>query len=88
MRQNSIDYPGERAAKRADIAQQAGYTGKNHYTVTYHDQQLIVCAADEIAAVFTAAKHWGYDWTRSEYHQNARAYKSLYTPDTRPGALV
>ena len=41
-----------------------------------------------MAAVFTAAKHWGYAWTRPEYHQNARAYKLPYTPDYRPGALV
>lgn len=88
MQQNSISYPGERPAKRADIVRQTGYTGKNHYTVTYHDQQLIVRAADELAAVFTAAKHWGYAWTRPEYHQNARADKLPYTPDTRPGALV
>ena len=88
MQQNSIDYPGERPARRADIARQAGYTGKNHWTVAYHDQKLIVCAADEVAAVVTAAKHWGYAWTRPEYHQNARAYKLPYTPDYRPGALV
>ena len=25
---------------------------------------------------------------RPEYHQNARATKLHYTPDTRPGALV
>lgn len=85
---NSIDYPGERAPRSKKVIAQAGYTGKNHYTVTYHDQQIIVRAADELAAVFTAAKHWGYAWTRPEYHQTARADKLHYVPDTRPGALV
>ena len=28
MRQNSINYPGERAARRADIVEQPGYDGK------------------------------------------------------------
>lgn len=88
MRQNSIDYPGERPARRADIVEQAGYTGKNHYAVTYHDQQLTVRAADELAAVFTAAKHWGYSFKRPEYHQTASVAKLGYQPDTRPGALV
>lgn len=64
---NSIDYPGERAPRRKKVIAQAGYTGKNHYTVTYHDQQIIVRAADELAAMFTAAKHWGYAWTRLVY---------------------
>lgn len=87
MRQNSIDYPGERAAQRADIAKQAGYTGDKHWSVTYHDQQLIVCAADEIAAIHTAAKRWNCDWRRTEYHQNAKAYKLPYVPG-RPGEVL
>ena len=33
MRQNSIDYPGERAARRADIVEQPGYTGKHYFVV-------------------------------------------------------
>ena len=85
---NSIDYPGERVARRKKVITQAGYTGKNHYTVTYQDQQIIVRAADELAAIFTAAKHWGYKFSRPEYHQNARADKLHYVPDTRPGALL
>ena len=81
MRQNSIDYPGERPARRADIARQAGYTGKNHWTVAYHDQKLIVCAADETAALFWAAKRWGYSFKRPEYHQTASVAKLGYQPD-------
>lgn len=88
MRKNSIDYPGERAAQRPDIAKQAGYTGKNHWIVTYNGQQLKVRAADETAALFTAAKHWGIKWTRPEYHQNARADKLPYTPGDRPGEVL
>lgn len=88
MRQNSIEYTGERDAQRPDIAKQAGYTGKNHWIVTYNGKQLKVRAADEIAALFTAAKHWDCAWTRPEYHQIARADKLPYTPDYRPGALV
>lgn len=81
MRQNSIEYPGERAARRQPIVAQAGYTGKNHYAVEYRGRTLTVRASDELAALFTAAKHWGYAWTRPEYHQNATAKKLHYTPD-------
>lgn len=84
---NSINYPGERAKRPAVIAQ-AGYTGKNYFDVTYGTQRVTVRAEDEYAALFTAAKHWGYKFTRPEYHQTARATKAYYVPDTRPGALV
>ena len=70
------------------VIAQAGYTGQNHFSVTYGDQKVTVRAEDGYAALFTAAKHWGYKFTRPEYHQNARATKLHYTPDTRPGALV
>lgn len=49
---------------------------------------VTVRAEDGYAALFTAAKHWGYKFTRPEYHQNARATKLHYTPDPRTGALV
>lgn len=81
---NSIDYPGERAKK--PIIAQAGYTGKNYYDVTYGTQRVTVRAEDEYAALFTAAKHWGYKFSRPEYHQSARAAKAYYVPDQRPGA--
>ena len=35
MRQNSIDYPGERPARRADIVEQPGYAGKHYFVVDY-----------------------------------------------------
>ena len=79
---------GERAPRCPAVIAQAGYTGQNHFSVTYGDQKVTVRAEDGYAALFTAAKHWGYKFTRPEYHQNARATKLHYTPDTRPGALV
>lgn len=82
MRKNSIAYPGERAPKRSAIVEQPGYTGKNHFAVEYHGRKLIVRASDGLAAIFVAAKHWGYAWTRPEYHQNATATKLHYVPDS------
>lgn len=35
MRQNSISYPGERPARRADIVEQPGYAGKHYFVVNY-----------------------------------------------------
>mgnify|MGYP007090514834 CR=1 FL=1 len=78
---NSINYLGERAPRRPCVIAQAGYTGKNYYTVVYRDQSVTVCAGDELAAIFTAAKHWGYKWSAPEYHQNAKAMKCHYKPD-------
>ena len=81
MRQNSIAYPGERAAKRSAIVEQPGYTGKNYFAVSYAGRQLTLHAADETAALFWAAKHWGYSFKRPEYHQSATAAKLGYKPD-------
>ena len=88
MRQNSIDYPGERPARRADIVEQPGYTGKHYFVVNYVGRQLTVHAADETAALLWAAKRWGYSFKRPEYHQTARVEKLGYQPDTWQGALV
>lgn len=81
MRQNSIDYTGERAPRRTRVIAQAGYTGKNYYAVAYRDQSITVRAGDELAAIFTAAKHWGYKWSAQEYHQNAKATKLHHKPE-------
>lgn len=81
---NSIDYPGERA-KRPPVIAQAGYTGKNYFDVTYGTQRVTVRAEDGYAALFTAARHWGYKFSRPEFHQNARATKSYYVPDLMGG---
>ena len=48
---NSIDYPGERAPRRPAVIAQAGYTGKNHFSVTYGDQKVTVRAEDGVALV-------------------------------------
>ena len=85
---NSIDYPGERAPRRPAYRSLPAACGLPDRPVTYGDQKVTVRAEDGYAALFTAAKHWGYKFTRPEYHQNARATKLHYTPDTRPGALV
>lgn len=86
--QNSIDYPGERAPRRQEIVEQPGYAGKSYFVVSYAGRQLTVHAADKTAALFWAAKRWGYSFKRQEYHQSAAVAKLHYTPDTRPGALV
>ena len=81
MRQNSINYPGERPAKRADIVEQPGYNGKHYFVVDYAGRQLTVHAADETAAIVWAAKRWGYDWTQYKYPQTASVAKLGYQPD-------
>ena len=81
MRQNSTDYSGERAPRRQCVIAQAGYTGQNYYAVAYRNQSITVRAGDELAAIFTAAKYWGYKWSAPEYHQNAKAMKLHYKPE-------
>ena len=78
----------DRDSLQPDLAAGKQMVGQNHFSVSYGDQKVTVRAEDGYAALFTAAKHWGYKFTRPEYHQNARATKLHYTPDTRPGALV
>ena len=56
--------------------------------VNYAGRQLTVHAADETAALFWAAKHWGYSFKRPEYHQTASVAKLGYQPDNRMGAMV
>ena len=72
---NSIDYHGERAPRRAAVIAQAGYTGQHQFSVTYGDQKVTVRAEAGYAAIFPAGKHWGYNFTRPELHQNDRATK-------------
>lgn len=81
MHQNSIRYPGESRARGTRIVEQDGYKGKNYFSVVYGSQTLTVHAADQLAALFVAAKHWGYKFSRPEYHQNAKAYKLPVKPD-------
>lgn len=61
---------------KPDAVEQPGYAGKNYWTVSYAGQQLRVHAADTTAAMFWAAKAWGYSFRRQEYHQNAKVAKA------------
>ena len=40
-----------------------------------------VRCADETAALFLAAKHWGFKWTRPEYHQTAKVTMLRMNPE-------
>ena len=71
--------------RRPCVIAQAGYTGKNYYDVAYRNQSITVRAGDELAAIFTAAKYWGYKWSAPEYHQNAKAVKLHYKPESLIG---
>lgn len=83
--QNSIDYPGElvnpQNGKKPWIVHQPAYVGKNYFMVNYAGRTVIVRAADKTAALFFAAKHWGYSFRRPEYHQTATADKLGYRPE-------
>ena len=59
---NSIDYPGERAPRRPAVIAQAGYTGQNHFSVTYGDQKVTVGIAD----VADTDGGWLHDSIRKE----------------------
>lgn len=82
MLRNSIEYPSERARRQPEIVEQPGYAGKSYFVVSYAGRQLTVHAADKTAALFWAAKHWGYSFKRQEYHQNAEVAKLGYKPDS------
>lgn len=75
MRYNSIAYPGERPARKSNVVEQPGYRGKAYWSVSYNDQTVMLHCADETAALFLAAKHWGFSFKRPEYHQTAKAIK-------------
>lgn len=75
---NSIDYPTERVRPRE--LEQPGYTGKQYYAVSYGGQTVTIRCADATAALFYAAKHWGFSFRRPEYHQTAKAVKLGYKP--------
>ena len=85
MSQNSIDYPGEQVnpqnGKKPWIVHQPAYVGKNYFMVNYAERTVIVHAADKTAALFFAAKHWGYSFRRPEYHQTASVDKLGYKPE-------
>ncbi len=53
-----------------------GYTGKNRFHVLHGKNKAVtVFAADMIAALYTAAEHWGMDPRKAEFHQSCRVRK-------------
>lgn len=78
MRQNEI--PGE-CRRKPEIVRQPEYTGKKYFRVQYAGQTVDARCADETAALFLAAKHWGFKWTRPEYHQTAKVTPLRMNPE-------
>ena len=79
MRYNEVS--GCTRPRKPDIVRQDGYTGKKFYRVSYAGQSVDVHCADETAALFLAAKHWGFKWTRPEYHQTAKVTPLRVNPE-------
>ncbi len=75
------DVPAECRPKKPEIVRQPEYTGKKYFRVQYAGQTVDVRCADETAALFLAAKHWGFKWTRPEYHQTAKATMLRMNPE-------
>jgi hypothetical protein len=79
MRYNEV--PAARRPKKPEIVRQPEYTGKKYFRVQYAGQTVDVRCADETAALFFAAKHWGFKWTRPEYHQTAKVTMLRMDPE-------
>ena len=75
------EVPAACRPKKPEIVRQPGYTGGKYFRVEYAGQTVDVRCADGTAALFLAAKHWGFKWTRPEYHQTASVAKLGYQPD-------
>ena len=52
-----------------------GYTGKNRFMVSRGTDAVQVYAKDTADAIWAAAKHWGVDPRKAEFHQNCRVRK-------------
>lgn len=62
----------ERAAAEKGLRAE-GYTGKNRFQVLHGKNKVVtVFAGDMIAALYTAAEHWGMDPRKAEFHQSCR----------------
>lgn len=72
----------ELANRPPKLLRQDGYSGKNCWRVSYSGRIINVQAADETAAMFVAAKHWGYSFKRPEHHQNAVVTRLPYKPES------
>ena len=79
MRYNEA--PAACRPKKPEIVRQPEYTGKKYFRVQYAGQTVDVRCADEKAALFLAAKHWGFKWTRPEYHQTAKVTMLRMNPE-------
>lgn len=79
MRYNELPDSGRQ--RKPEIIRQPGYTGKKYFRVGYAGQAVDVRCADETAALFFAAKHWGFKWTRPEYHQTAKVTLLRVNPE-------
>ena len=75
------DVPAECRPRKTEIVRQPEYTGKKYFRVQYAGQTVDVRCADETAALFLAAKHWGFKWTRPEYHQTAKVTPLRMNPE-------
>ena len=75
------DLPAACRQKKPEIVRQPEYTGKKYFRVQYAGQTVDVRCADEKAALFLAAKHWGFKWTRPEYHQTAKVTMLRMNPE-------
>ncbi len=79
MRYNEA--PAACRPRKPEIVRQPEYTGKKYFRVEYAGQTVDVRCADETAALFLAAKHWGFKWTRPEYHQTAKVTPLRMNPE-------
>ena len=79
MRYNEV--PADGRQRKPEIIRQPGYSGKKYFRVGYAGQAVDVRCADETAALFLAAKHWGFKWTRPEYHQEAQVTLLRVNPE-------
>ena len=75
------EVPAACRPKKPEIVRQPEYTGKKYFRVQYAGQTVDVRCADEKAALFLAAKHGGFKWTRPEYHQTAKVTMLRMNPE-------
>lgn len=80
MRFNEIPQERGRREKRPGIIRQENYGGKNFYRVNYEGRSADVQCQDSAVAMILAAKAWGLQWTRAEYHQAAKVVKLRADP--------
>lgn len=68
----------ERVAREAEAnkTRAKGYKGKNRWLVIHERWgAAMVFAPEKTSALYTAARYWGADPKRAEFHQSARVQK-------------